>query len=45
MDHPVVMKRSVTTLFVYSIVNKRKALLISIEDPYLETLERFYSFR
>lgn len=38
------MKRPVTTVFVYIIVNKMKALRILIEGPYLDTLERFYSF-
>jgi len=45
MDHPAVMKRPVTTVFVHSTVNKMKAPRISIEGPYLDTLERFYSFR
>jgi len=39
------MKRSVTTVFVYIIVNRMKALLILFEGPYLDILERFYSFR
>lgn len=39
------MKRPVTTVFVYSIVNKMKALPIPTEGPYIDTSERFYSFR
>jgi hypothetical protein len=44
MDHPAVM-RPVTIVFVHSTVDKMKAPRISIEGPYLDTLERFYSFR
>jgi len=39
------MKRPATTVFVYIIVNKMKALRILIEVPYVDTLERFYYFR
>jgi hypothetical protein len=44
MDHPVVMKRPFTTVFVYSIINKIKALRNTVGGPYLDILERFYSF-